>query len=151
MNKIIVIYSKTGNTLGVAKKIQETGSFDLKEVKAKSDDPNIPNPELINIPDVVGYDYVVFASPVHAFSLSRIMNAYLSQLPDLSGKTIDLFITHLFPFAWMGGNHTLKQMKKLVESKNGAVRHMTSINWKSKNRESTIDQMIKIYTDEKTI
>jgi len=63
----------------------------------------------------------------------------------LSGKTCDLFITHFFPFAWMGGNRTLKQMKKVLEQKNIQVNRMPSINWKSKKREFVITQMIDLY------
>lgn len=148
MKSAIVLYSKTGNTLSVAKKLEAVSDFDLKEVTAMSDDPNIAKPELVEAPDVLGYDHIVFASPVHGFNLSRIMNAYLNQLPDLTGKTVDLFITHLFPFAWMGGTHTLKQMKKIVEFKNAKVGKMTSINWKSKKREQVIVEMINSYKNE---
>ncbi|MBU1019825.1 MAG: flavodoxin [Firmicutes bacterium] len=145
MKSLIVIYSKTGNTLSVAKKIKEATDFDLEEVKAKSDDPSIVKPELIYIPDVTSYNHLVLASPVHGFNLSKIMHAYMSQLPDLSGKTVDLFITHYFPYAWLGGNHTLRQMKKLVEDKNGKVKSMTSINWKTKKRKDVIIKMIENY------
>ena len=148
MKSLIVLYSKTGNTLGVAKRLQEASKFDLREVTAQSDDPNILKPELVEIPDVKGYDHLIFASPVHGFNLSHIMDAYLKRLPNLSGKTVDLFVTHFFPFAWMGGTRTLKQMKKLVEAKNGKVDKMTSVNWKSKKREEVIVKMIEAYSVE---
>lgn len=148
MKRLIVLYSKTGNTLGVAKRLEASGEFDLKEVKAQSDDPNNPKPELIVIPDVSLHNHLIFASPVHAFRLCRIMQAYMNQLPDLSGKTIDLFITHSFPYAWMGGKGTLKQMKKIIEAKNGKVIKMTSVNWSSKKREEVIVEMIKAYSVE---
>lgn len=142
MKKCVVYYSKTGNTKEVAQKLKD---FDLLEIKAESDDPNVMNPVLIEKPDINGYDYVVFASPVHGFQISKVMKAYLEQVSDFSGKTIDLFITHFFPFAWMGGNGSLKQMKKIIESKGGVVRHMTSVNWKSKKREHIISKMVDAY------
>ncbi|MBU1093035.1 MAG: flavodoxin [Firmicutes bacterium] len=151
MKSLIVIYSKTGNTLSVAQKIKKVTDFDLEEVKAQSDDPNIAKPELIYKPNVKPYNHLVFASPVHGFSLSRIMHAYLKQLPDLTGKTVDLFITHYFPYAWLGGNHTLKQMKSLVEDKGGRVMSMTSINWKTKKRKDVIMKMIENYKAEAKI
>jgi len=151
MKYLIVLYSKTGNTLGVAKRLQESLKCDLEEVKAKSDDSYNSKPELINIPDIKDYQHLIFASPVHAFSLSGIMKAYLNQLPDLSGRTVDLFITHQFPFAWLGGNRSLKQMKKIVEYKNGVVRNLTSVNWGSKKRELVIESLLKSYVDEKTV
>jgi len=145
MKSAIVIYSKTGNTLGVAKRLADKLNLEILEVKVENDDPNIINPILTHIPDVSSYDHLIFASPVHGFSLSRAMNCYLNQLPDLSGKSADLFITHFFPFAWMGGNRTLKQMKKILEGKNVQVNRLTSINWKSKKRETVISNMIEIY------
>lgn len=142
MKKCIVYYSKTGNTREVAKKLKD---FDLLEIKAESDDPNVEHPKLTIIPDFSDYDYVVFATPVHGFQISRVMRAYLEQIPDFSGKTIDLFITHFFPFAWMGGNGSLRQMKKIIESKNGVVRNMTSVNWKSKKKDKIVNQMVETY------
>lgn len=133
MKQCIVYYSKTGNTKSVASRLHD---FDLLEIKAMSDDPNNLSPVLTQIPDISSYDYVVFGTPVHGFQMAQIMKAYLNQLPTLLGKTIDLYVTHFFPFAWMGGTITLKQMKKIIEQKGGKVRHMSSINWKSKKREA---------------
>ncbi len=142
MKKAIVYYSKTGNTESVAKRFH---GFDLLEIKAKSDDPNEKYPVLTSIPNLNGYDYVVFASPVHGFQLCKIMKAYINQLGTLKGKTIDLFVTHLFRFAFLGGNQALKQMEKYVEDKEGTVRYKTSINWKSKKKEEVIREMIREY------
>jgi NAD(P)H dehydrogenase (quinone) len=146
MKKAIIIYSKTGNTLGVAKKLAEKMDIEVLEVKVENDNPNITKPILTQAPDVSSYEHLIFASPVHGFSLSQVMQTYLSQLPNLSGKTADLFITHFFPYAWMGGNRTLKQMRRILESKQVEVKQMTSINWKSKKRESVISSMIENYS-----
>ena len=73
------------------------------------------------------------------------MNVYLNQLQNIDGKLIDLYIMHFFPFAWMGGNQTLNQMKKIIKSRGGEVRYKTSINWKSRKKEHTINEMIKLY------
>lgn len=145
MRKGIVIYSKTGNTLGVAKRLAEKMNVEVMEVKVENDDPTILEPKLTQIPVVSSFDHLVFAAPVHGFNLSKAMYVYLNQLPDLTDKTVDLFVTHFFPFAWMGGNRTLKQMKMMIEGKHAAVNQMTSINWKSKKREFVISQMIENY------
>ena len=142
MKKAIVFYSKTGNTKTIANKFE---GFDSLEIKAMSDDPNIKNPTLINPPKIDTYDYIVFASPVHGFQLSKIMLTYLNQLEHLDGKLIDLYITHFFPFAWMGGNQTLKQMKKIIKSKGGDVRYKYSINWSSRKKDSMINEMLNLY------
>lgn len=142
MKQCIVYYSKTGNTKSVAERFN---GFDLLTIKAESDDPNNLKPVLKDIPKISDYDYIVLATPVHGFQMSQIMKAYLTQVDSFKDKTIDLFITHFFPFAWMGGNITLKQMKKIIEQKGGVIRQMTSINWKNKKRESSIVKMIHEY------
>jgi NAD(P)H dehydrogenase (quinone) len=147
MKTKIVYYSKTGNTESVAKRMATVLNADIERIYAVSDDPNIYNVELMLIPDIKDAHHVIFGSPVHGFSLSKIMNAYLNQLPDLDGKIIDLFITHFFPYAWMGGTRSLKQMKGIIEYKGGTVRHMVSINWKNKKREVDIMNMISTFKD----
>ncbi len=138
----IILYSKTGNTLGVGNKLKEILKCDLFEVKAASDDPGIAHPELTVIPDVTAYDHLIFGAPVHAFRLAKVMEAYLKQCPDLGGKKVDLYITHFFWFAWMGGNKSLRQMKRIVKAKNGELGSMTSINWKSKKRNRVIKALL---------
>lgn len=145
MNRAIIFYSKSGNTRRVAESVNVTFQGDLLAVTAENDDPNILDPILIEAPDVKAYDHIIFASPVHGFMLSKVMAKYLKHIDDLSDKQIDLFITHFFPFAWMGGNQTLKQMKKMIERKNGIVGSMTSVNWKSRHRESIINALIESY------
>ena len=146
MKTVVIIYSKTGNTRAVALKLAHSMYAEVLEVKAVSDDPNILIPELVVKPSVEPYEHLVFASPVHGFSLSKIMEVYLKGLPDLTGKSVDLFVTHYFPFAWMGGNRALKQMKLIVESKNGVVGEATSINWSNRKRDSDVISMIEKYT-----
>ncbi len=74
------------------------------------------------------------------------MKAYLKQLGSLQGKKINLFITHHFRFAFLGGNQALKQMRKLVEEKEGQVDQMISMNWKAKDREEVIRKVISEYS-----
>jgi menaquinone-dependent protoporphyrinogen IX oxidase len=142
MRKAVVYYSKTGNTEMVAKRFI---GFDMLKIMAESDNPNISDPKLIYAPELDAYDYIVFASPVHGFQLSRVMVAYLNQVQNLEGKLIDIYITHFFPFAWMGGNQTLRQMKKMIKSRGGEVRYKTSINWSRGNKEQVIKEMIDLY------
>ncbi len=143
--KGIVIYSKTGNTLGVANMMKERANYPLMRVIPESDDPNVKEPKLTEAPDVSSFDELIVGSPVHGFMLANVMRVYLEQT-DFSGKNVDLFITHFFPFAWMGGTHTLKQMKKIIEKRGGIVRRMTPINWKNKHREDDIKHLVENYT-----
>ncbi len=143
----LVIYSKTGHTLEVAKRIQLKKEFDLLMIEATSDDPNQPFVELIEIPDIIDYDHVILGSPVHGFRISKIMNAYLTQLPDLKGKTFDLFVTQFFPFAWMGANQSIKQMQKIIKQKNGTVRQVGRVSWRSRKKEIQILNIVKTMQD----
>jgi len=140
--KTIVIYSSTGNTRNVALRLSYVTKLNILEIQAQSNDPNEMNVVLTNIPDISIYDEIILGTPVHGFSMPKITNAYLSKLPDLTNKTFDLFVTHFFPFAWMGGTSTLKQLRKAIEMKHGIVRHELCINWKSKKREQNIEELI---------
>ena len=142
MKRAVIYYSKTGNTKSV---VEQLVGFDNLRVIPESDNPSTTKPVIKVSPSVTDYERIIFASPVHGFQLSRVMQTYLAQCDDLENKTVDLFVTHQFPFAWLGGNQTLKQMKKLVEKKKGKVRYMTSVNWSSKKRTSAIDEMINLY------
>lgn len=142
MNKALIYYSRTGNTKSVAERFKD---IDLLAIKSASDDPNQTEVELIKIPKIDGYDHIIFASPVHGFQLCKVMKAYLEQLKSLKGLVIDIYITHMFRFSWLGGLQALKQMEKIIESKGGKVRHKTSINWKSNQRELDIENMLEIY------
>ncbi len=145
MKKKIIYYSKTGNTKSIAEKIQAVSNIPLEAIIASSDDPNQVQVELIEKPDIEGLDRIIFGSPVHGFSIPKIVKAYLEDLPELEGKSFDLFVTHFFPYAWMGGNQVLKAMKKIILAKGGEIHSMTSINWKSKKREIDIYKLIEMF------
>lgn len=143
----IIIYSKTGNTRSVAQSLLETlinqgHDASLLEIKAASDDPEQVKVDLIERPNTSDFDRLIFASPVHGFMPSQVMKTYLLELDDLMQKKVTLFVTHQFPYAWMGGSGTLNQMKKYVVKKNGNVQKMFSINWSSKKRAQNIQDLL---------
>lgn len=119
--------------------------IDLFRIKASSDNPNQKQVTFFYTPEVDEYDHLIFACPVHGFMVCRVMKAYLDQIADLSHKTIDCFVTHMFGVSWLGGSQALKQMKKVIELKHGTLRYQTSINWTSKKREKVIGAMIEKY------
>lgn len=143
----IVVYSKTGHTLEVAKRIQVKNNAEILAIEATSDDPNQKIVELIETPDIIGFDHIILGSPVHGFRVSKIMEAYLKQLPELMGKTFDLYVTQFFPFAFLGANQAFKQMKKLIEQKDGAVRLMKRVSFGSRKREMQILDLIRSFDD----
>lgn len=117
----IIVHSHTGNTLSVAERIRselvEKGyDVELKRVSAENEDPKAKGPlQLQSAPDAKEFEVLLFGAPVWAFSLSTVMKAYLTQLPSLKGKKVGCFVTHMFPFAWMGGNSAMKQFKDSIE------------------------------------
>jgi len=149
----IIVHSHTGNTLSVAEKLKDTiaakgHTVTLERVLAVNEDPSAQGPvEFKSIPDVSSYDALVFGAPVRGFSLTPTMTAYLAQLQALKGKKVSCFVTQQLPFAWMGGNRTIGQIKNACEAK-GAVPSSTGIvNWGSKKREDKIANVLKKLSD----
>ncbi len=148
----IIVYSYTGNTLSVAErlktKLQEAGDLVvLESIKAKDENPNLTKIDLNVLPDARQYDQIILATPVRGFAVSPIMKAYLEQCPNLDAKPIACFVTHAFPFPWLGGNSTLKMMKKLVEAKHARVVATGVVNWGSKKRESDIQKILTEFSN----
>ena len=145
----IIVHSHTGNTLSVAEKLKDaltakSHTVTLERVNAVNEDPSAQGPvELKDIPEVGSYDALIFGAPVRAFSLTPTMKAYLAQISALKGKKVGCFTTQHFPFAWMGGNKAISQMKSACEAK-GAVLFSTGVvNWSSKKREEKIANVLK--------
>lgn len=148
MGKIgIIFYSITGNTRSVAQKL--FSSFVIKnldvqllEIKTASNDTNQSHVEFVEKPFVSDFDTLIIGSPVHGFMPSVAIKQYLQEIDDLSNKKVILFVTHYFPFAWMGGNSSLKSMERLVLKKNGLVVQKFSINWTSRKRTASIETFL---------
>ena len=66
------------------------------------------------LPVIDNFDCLIFGGPVWAFSLSAPLKLYLNQLPDLGGRKAGCFVTHQFPFNWMGGSRSVKQMVNIL-------------------------------------
>ncbi len=145
----IVVFSQTGNTLAVAKKIKEKlesqgYTSNLEEVTIEGQaSPGNKKVEFSKIPQVEEYDYIVFGSPVHAFSLPAPMSIYLEQLPSLKEKDVSFFVTKQLPFNWTGGNRAIDQMKRICEEKGATVKGMEVVNWREKKRNQDIIRCVE--------
>ncbi len=136
----IIIHSKTGNTFSVAEKIQENllskghevDLIRLKTIKQGNTE------KFESIPDISGYEGFVFGSLVEAFSLPAVMKKYMENLSDVSGKKVGIIVTQHFKYRWMGGNHTVKQMEKILRSKNSRIMGNFVINWSSTKKDEQI-------------
>lgn len=145
----IVVFSQTGHTLSVAERLVE-------ELKAKGHDaaiarveqvetkPNSPEPiKLKTAPDVQMYDAVIFASPVQAFSLARVMALYLSGVSDLTGKKVACFVTQGLKMSWMGGNRAIRKIRAACREKGAEIRGSGIVHWSSDARKSQIADVVK--------
>ncbi len=148
MNIGIIVYSVTGNTLSVAEKLKDALSTrgHTAAVERVQSDPMQPSSKtavrLTNAPDVSGYDAVVFATPVHGFSLPRVLSAYLGQIGTLTGKTVAGFVTQQLPKPWMGGNQAIRQLRRACADKGGDVTATGIVNWSGKARDKKIDAVV---------
>ncbi|MCI1959775.1 MAG: flavodoxin domain-containing protein [Clostridia bacterium] len=148
MNIGIIVMSKTGHTLSVAQRLKDAltekgHTVNLERVTAMNDTNKPSGKQLKDAPNTEPYDVLIFGSPVWASSLPSVMKAYMSQLPSLQGKKVGCFVTQSFPYAWMGGNRTVSQMKKICSIKGTTVFAEGVINWSNKKRENQIIKLIE--------
>ena len=149
MNIGIILYSETGNTYSVSQKLKEKlvkaeHSVNIERLKVIGKvKPGTKDIKFETLPDNYSYDALVFGSPVQAFSLSSAMTVYLSQIKSLQDKKIAFLVTQFFPFAWLGGNRAIGQMKKICESKGAAVCGTAVVNWSKPSREKQITEMVE--------
>ena len=130
---LVLYFSATGNTEGVAKKIQEVTNSDIVEIQPKEEytsaDLNYNNddcrankeqndknarPEIANKIETQDYDTIYLGYPIWWGTAPRIILTLLDNY-DLSGKTI-------IPFCTSGGSGISQSTKDLKDYKK-------DINW----------------------
>ena len=143
----IIVYSQTGNTLSVATKLKERLSAaglsaTLEEVKvAGGRKSGTRDFKLEAPPHVEPHDALVFGAAVEAFSLSPVMTSYLERVSSLKDKKVACLVTQGFPYAWLGGNHAVRQMRRLCESKGATVSGSGIVNWMGSRRDERIAEV----------
>jgi len=143
----MIVHSQTGNTLSVAKKLEENLSAAGHEVTLEhlktvgGVAPGAKDVQFESVPSTEGYDALVFGSPVQAFSLAPGMSAFMKQLPSLQGREVALLVTQALPFKWMGGNRAVRQMTKHCEGLGASVCESGIVNWANKRREEMITEV----------
>lgn len=144
----IVIYSKSGNTLlvaeALAKNLISLGHLASLEKLTAVDKKQVDVKKIVleSAPKLDGYDVVILGSPVHGFSLSPVMQAYLLQTSELAGKRVKGFVTQHFPYPWMGGSRALGQMMTACKAKGAHGENTGIVNWSSKHRDQRIQEVI---------
>ncbi len=143
----LIVFSITGHTLSViqrAEKVFNEAGHDaqIERIEVLDDQTASGRLQLTHSPDTADCDCLLFAGPVHAFSACPTMRQYLSRIKDLKGRPAVLLVTHQFPKPWMGGNRAIRQMKKLVITKNGRILSGHVIDWSNPAREDEIEAAI---------
>lgn len=150
----ILVHSQTGNTYSVAEELEQKLLVDghlpvLIRINTLDDKKTDARKiELNDIPDISTYDAIVFGAPVHAFSLSPVMKAFLTQTSLVKGKKAACFVTQSFPYPWMGGNRAIKQMRNICKSKGYEVCGTGIINWSNKQRKNLIIKMLQRFSSQ---
>lgn len=144
----IIVYSYSGNTISVAQKLEQAlrnagNTVNIEMVEPVNENPNSSAPlKLKAAPDTNPYDALIFASPVQAFTLARVMRLYLSELPSLKGKKVYCFVTQHLKMTWLGGKKAVKTISKVCKEKGTDIISSRIINWSSKAREQQIEDLI---------
>ncbi len=149
----IIVHSHTGNTLQAAEEL-------LEELRSRGHEPQlIPlqvpedykpgggDVELTAMPDISDCEALVLGAPVHAFSLSAVMNRYLSRVDDLAGRPVAALITQHLPYAWLGGNRATRQLRKACTDKGGDFLGGAVINWSRSGRADHIKTAVQGLAD----
>jgi flavodoxin len=143
----IIVYSHTGHTLSVARKLEEGLSADghgvtLEQLEiAGPVNPSATTAALKTRPAIDPYDALVFASPVNGGRMSAAMNGYLEQIPSLQGKKVVLLLTHFFFRGW-GAEQTIAQMTEVCQSKGATVSGSGTVRWTSLRRRRQIARAV---------
>jgi flavodoxin len=143
----IIIHSHTGHTQFVANKIKEklielNHDVSVEQVVAYNEEPSqARNTTLKIIPSIKDYQLIIFGLPVRGFALSPIMELYLKQL-SLDNRNVICYVTQSFPYAWMGGNQAILQLKKILTEKNALVIETGIINWSNRKKAQMIKDLI---------
>lgn len=145
----IIIFSKTGNTESVGRRLREKlaaqgHTVDIEQITASNDDQMEEGKiQLRNVPDIKVYDVLLLGSPVRGFSLSAVMSAYISQAAAMQGKKVFCFVTQYFPFPFMGGTRAIEQMKTKCQVKGAEICGTAIVNWSNLRRERMIRDMVE--------
>ncbi|WP_409227003.1 flavodoxin family protein [Gudongella sp. SC589] len=147
----IIIHSMTGNTSLVAERIKNRLENEGHELSLErlaiigGEDQNQSDPQKISIEplstNIEELDLLILGGPVRGFQASPAMKAFLGGIDKLGGKDTMIFVTHAFPFNWMGGNSAIKQMRNICTEKGANIIFTGIIDWKNSKREIQIDSL----------
>lgn len=150
----IIVYSQTNNTLSVAQKLKDALAaqncpVQIERLRVQDEKEFDPNKIVItHRPTINPTDVVIIATPVHAFNPAPASKAYVDTLDNLKDITTLVFVTHHFPFKWLGGSRSVRILQKKLRAKNANVieTQASVIDWSNKKRNDEIDALITEFT-----
>jgi flavodoxin len=117
----IIVHSQSGHTVTFARAIAERLSkagieYDIELLRTKGIvKPRKKHVEFLRLPDISGYDIVLFGAPVWAFTISPAIIAFMRTIKSLKGKKALPFITHSLFAKVCGAERALKIMGAELE------------------------------------
>lgn len=145
----IIVHSHTGNTISVAKRLQDmlvSMGHDVKLEKLQLVDEEGSLKGNFNLaikPDLDEYEAVIFAAPVWGFRLSGVMKSYIENIPSLSNKKIFCFITKGLFVNGFGGKKTINKVIEMTTGKGGEFKGYGIVCWTEKKREILIQELLE--------
>jgi flavodoxin len=152
MNIGIIVYSHTGHTLAVARRLEERlrsegNAVTLEQLEiAGPVNMSATTAPLKSKPAIDTYDILVLGSPVNGGRMSAAMNCYLEQVPSLRDKKVALLLTHFFFRGW-GAEQTIEQMEGVCKSKGATLCGWESVRWTSLRRRREISRVVDSLSD----
>ncbi|MGE3062642.1 MAG: flavodoxin family protein [bacterium] len=128
MKTLIIVHSETGNTKLFAEEIKkaiekkglECGITQIEtDAPMRNYNPSKQVLNIINLPEVEGYDYVLLGGPVMAFSANAAVMKCIRDLKSLKGRKFIPFVTQHLPFPFLGGTNAIRMMSNEAK-KSGA-------------------------------
>ena len=135
----IIVFSLTGQTLAVARKLESELIKAGHAVTLEQLETAAPfrltakTAELKSKPIMDAYRAIVLASPVHGGRMAVPMKSFLEQVPSLKGKKVACLVTQFLPHQ-LGGDQTIRMMKEECRSKGADVVGTGIVSWLSISR-----------------
>ncbi|HUI90684.1 MAG TPA: hypothetical protein VLX68_00415 [Chitinivibrionales bacterium] len=149
----IFVHSQSGNTarlaLAVTHALREKGhEVDVELLRPVGKvNPGMRHVELKNVPELEGYDLVMFAGPVWAWNASPVIISLLHQVTGLKGKKAMFFLTSGFPQLISGWSRAHKKVRALLEDSDATVIEGESLFWgiwcSKKRLDAAVDRICK--------
>lgn len=143
----IIVYSHTGHTLSVAKRLKARLTTDGHQVSLVELQTVVPlslgatTAALKTMPNMEQYDTLLLGTPVRGGVPSPPMKVFLEQTVSFGDRKIVCFVTGVFRAEW-GRNQTIALMKAMCEAREADVIGMSSVGWWSFGRKRKINAVV---------